>query len=79
MNKFIFFFIFFLMNNCSFNQNSNFWTEQNEEKIKKEKIIKNIIDKSNNIMTLSIDEFEIYLDNYVENNDYPILSNEKKN
>ena len=67
------------MNNCSFNQNSNFWTEQNEEKIKKEKIIKNIIDKSNNIMTLSINEFEIYLDNYVENNDYPILSNEKKN
>ena len=67
------------MNNCSFNQNSNFLTEQNEEKIKKEKIIKNIIDKSNNIMTLSINEFEIYLDNYVENNDYPILSNEKKN
>ena len=67
------------MNNCSFNQNSNFWTEQNEEKIKKEKIIKNIIDKSNNIMTLSINEFEIYLDNYVENNDYPILSNKKKN
>jgi len=67
------------MNNCSFNQNSNFWTEQNEEKIEKEKIIKNIINKSNNIMTLSINEFEIYLDNYVENNNYPVLSNEKKN
>ena len=79
MNKFILFSIFFLMNNCSFNQSSKFWTEQNEEKIEKEKIIKNIINKSNNIMTLSINEFEIYLDNYVENNNYPVLSNEKKN
>ena len=60
--SFLFFLIFFL-SNCSFNDNSKFWTDDvNKKKIFKEKL-REIIDKSNNIMFLTFDEYDYTYNN----------------
>ena len=64
------------LSNCSFNSNSKYWTE---DVIKKKKIkndIKEIVNKSNDIISLSENEFEIYLNDYVNKSNYPTLKDE---
>ena len=64
------------LSNCSFNSNSRYWTE---DVIKKKKIkndIKEIVNKSNDIISLSENEFEIYLNDYVSKSNYPTLKDE---
>tara|TARA_B100000989_G_scaffold281685_1_gene246125 strand:+ start:1067 stop:1297 length:231 start_codon:yes stop_codon:yes gene_type:complete len=64
------------LSNCSFNSNSKYWTE---DVIKKKKIkndIKEIVNKSNDIISLSENEFEIYLNDYVSKSNYPTLKDE---
>ena len=71
--SFLFFLIFFL-SNCSFNDNSKFWTDDvNKKKIFKEKL-REIIDKSNNIMFLTFDEYKIYINEYSKNSKYPNIN-----
>ena len=72
---FLLFSIIFL-SNCSFNSNSKYWTEGTIKKKKMNDKIKNIVNKSNNIISLSENEFEIYLNDYVNKNNYPKLENE---
>ena len=62
--------------NCSFNSNSKYWTEDVIKKKKIEDDIKKIVNKSNDIISLSENEFEIYLNDYVSKSNYPTLKNE---
>ena len=70
---FLFFFIIFL-SNCSFNDNSKFWTKDViKKKAFKEKLHK-IIYKSNDIMSLTFDEYQIYITENNKNTEYPNLN-----
>lgn len=70
---FLFFFIIFL-SNCSFNDNSKFWTKDGiKKKAFKEKLHK-IIYKSNDIMSLTFDEYQIYITENNKNTEYPNLN-----
>ena len=64
------------LSNCSFNSNSKYWTEDVIKKKKMKNDIKKIVNKSNDIISLSENEFEIYLNDYVNKSNYPTLKNE---
>ena len=73
--KILIFFLFYLMiSNCSLNKDSEFWTEDNvKKKSDSEKLIK-IIKKSNDIRLMTVDEYKIYMDDYIKKSKYPNLN-----
>ena len=72
--KILIFFLFYLMiSNCSLNKDSEYWTEGNVKKNNSKKLIK-IIKKSNDIRLMTIDEYKIYIDNYIKKSKYPELN-----
>ena len=73
--KFVFiFFIILLLNNCSLNKDSKYWTEDvvdiSEDQIKLSEVIK----KSEDITNMTIEEYEIYIDDYTKKSKYPDIS-----
>ena len=67
-------FILILLNNCSFNKNSKFWTEDNNDKIAFKKKLIEINTNSSNITSLSFNEYEIYIEEYAKKQKYPDIS-----
>ena len=67
--------LFFGLSNCSSDQNSQFLTEDNKLTNKNNKVlIKKIKQKSSNLMSLTEEEFKIYLEDYVKESKYPDIS-----
>ena len=66
------FFIFII--NCSLNSESKYWTEETiKKKAKNNKLIE-IIGKSNDIRSMTVDEYEIYIDDYIKKSKYPDIN-----
>ena len=74
MKFLLFILIILFLNNCSLNKNSKFWTEDNINKLTFENNLKKILDKSNNIMKMSFNEYKIYIDDYNKKSNYPDIS-----
>ena len=73
--KFINFLLFLiLLQSCSLNNDSVYWKEHNEKKIQDQKKKLEIIDKSNDIISMTIDEYEIYINDYIKKSKYPDIS-----
>ena len=63
-----------IISNCSFNKDSKYWTEDNINKnIDNQKLIK-IMEKSNDIRLMSLDEYKIYIDDYINKSKFPDIS-----
>ena len=59
------------ISNCSLNQDSKYWTEDSiKKKVDNQKLIK-IIEKSNDIRLMSVDEYKIYVDDYIKKSKFP--------
>ncbi len=71
MKNFLILFFFIFFSNCSYDKNSKFWTKDVIIKKKYDEKLKKILEKSNNIMSLTFDEFKIYIDEYGKKNKYP--------
>ena len=70
--KFFFFInIIIFINACSLNSESKYWSEDNIKRINYEKKIDNIVKKSKDIMSMSYDEYKIFINNYTKNSKYP--------
>ena len=65
---------FFILVNCSFNTESKFWTENNDKKKTYNLKLKEIMKKSDNIFSMTLGEYMIYLDEYNKKNKYPDIS-----
>tara|TARA_B100001057_G_scaffold489428_1_gene575676 strand:- start:1420 stop:1650 length:231 start_codon:yes stop_codon:yes gene_type:complete len=76
MKKLVLLICILFLSNCSFNSNSKYWTNDVIKKKEIKNMIKKITDKSNDFITLSENEFEIYLNDYVNKSKYPKLKNE---
>jgi hypothetical protein len=63
-----------LLNNCSLNRNSKFWNENNEKNISLQKELVKIYDKSDNVMSMTIEEYNIYINDYNKKSKYPDIS-----
>ena len=70
---FIFFIILFLTN-CSLNKDSKYWTEDVVKKSKDQKKLSEVLKKSEDITTMTFEEYEIYIDDYTKKSKYPDIS-----
>ena len=63
-----------VISNCSLNQDSKYWTEDSiKKKVDNQKLIK-IIEKSNDIRLMSVDEYKIYVDDYIKKSKFPDMN-----
>ena len=73
MNKLLFISFFIFLNACSFNIDSKYWNEQNDKKNDNNKLTE-IIKKSNDIRLMTIEEYEIYINNYIKKSKFPDIN-----
>jgi uncharacterized membrane protein YvbJ len=66
-------FLIFLCN-CSLNKDSQYWTEHSAESKKNQKKITEILKKSDDITKMTLEEYEIYIDDYTKKSKYPDIS-----
>ena len=67
-------FLLLLLNNCSLNKDSKYWTEDVVKKNENQKELTNILKKSEDITTMTFDEYEIYIDDYTKKSKYPDIN-----
>ena len=65
--------LFLLLNNCSLNKDSQYWTEDVIKKNNNQKM-STILKKSEDITTMTLEEYEIYIDDYTKKSKYPDIS-----
>ena len=63
-----------IFQSCSFNYDSTYWNEHSEKKLEEQKKISEIIKKSNDITSMTIMEYNIYIDDYTKKSKYPDIS-----
>ena len=68
------FFIFFILNNCSFNKDSKYWTEDVVKKNEDQKKLSEVLKKSEDITNMTYDEYKIYIDDYTKKSKYPDIN-----
>jgi hypothetical protein len=73
MKFFIILFFFLFLNNCSLNKDSKYWTEDVQKKVD-QKNLSEVLKKSDDITTMTQEEYEIYIDDYTKKSKYPDIS-----
>ena len=63
-----------LLNNCSLNQDSKYWTEDVEKRKETKKKLSKIFKKTDDITTMTLEEYEIYIDDYTKKSKYPDIN-----
>jgi len=66
--------LLFILSNCSLNNDSKYWTEDAEKRKKTQKEISKILKKTDNITTMTLEEYKIYIDDHTKKSKYPDLS-----
>ena len=73
--KFIFILsLFLLLNNCSLNKDSKYWTVDVEKRNENKKKLSKILKKTDDITTMTLDEYKIYIDDHTKKSKYPDIS-----
>jgi hypothetical protein len=67
-------FLLLLLNNCSLNKDSKYWIEDVVKKNENQKKLTNILKKSEDITTMTFEEYEIYIDDYTKKSKYPDIN-----
>ena len=70
MKRLLFIALFIFLNACSFNIDSKYWYEKSNKKNDNNKLTE-IINKSNDIRLMTIEEYEIYINNYIKKSKFP--------
>ena len=73
MNRLLFIVLFIFLNGCSFNSDSKYWNEKSDKKNDNNKLTE-IIKKSNDIRLMTIEEYEIYINNYIKKSKFPDIN-----
>ena len=74
MKIFLHLILFIFIINCSLNSESKYWTEDTVKKKAENKKLIEIIGKSNDIRSMTVDEYEIYIDDYIKKSKYPDIN-----
>ncbi len=73
--KFTFFLsLFFILSNCSLNTDSKYWTEDVEKRKENQKKLSKILKKADDITTMTLEEYKIYIDDHTKKSKYPDIS-----
>ncbi len=74
MKKAFFLFFVLFISNCSFNNDSEYWKEDNIKRIANEKKLIEIMKKTDDITLMTLNEYKIYIDDYTEKSNYPDIN-----
>ena len=74
MRKFIIILYSLILANCSLNKDSQYWTENSIERKTNQKKLNEILKKSDDITSMTLKEYEIYIDDYTKKSKYPDIS-----
>ena len=66
--------ILIFFQSCSFNNDSAYLNEHNKKRVKEQKKLAEIIKKSKDITLMSLDEYKIYIDDYIKKSKYPDIT-----
>ena len=72
----IFFIIIFslVISNCSLNKDSQYWSEKSIENRIDKKTLNEILKKADDITSMTLEEYKIYIDDYTKKSKYPDIS-----
>ena len=70
------FYLFSLLfiSNCSLNKDSQYWTEDTIKKKDEQKNLSKILTKSEDITSMTLEEYKIYIEDYTKKSKYPDIS-----
>ena len=68
------FLIILLLNNCSLNKDSKYWTEDVVKISEGQKKLPVVIKKSKDIASMTFEEYDIYIDDYTKKSKYPDIN-----
>ena len=74
MSKFIIIFLSLILANCSLNKDSHYWTENSIVGNTNQKKLNQILKKVDDITSMTLEEYEIYIDDYTKKSKYPDIS-----
>mgnify|MGYP001250556730 CR=1 FL=1 len=74
MRIFIIIFFSLILTNCSLNQDSQYWTENSIENKINQKKLNQILKKSDDITSMTLEEYKIYIDDNTKKSKYPDIS-----
>ena len=74
MRFFLYISLTILVTNCSLNKDSKYWTEDSIKKKADNKKLIEIIKKSNDIRSMSVEEYKIYMDDYIKKSEFPDIN-----
>ena len=66
--------LFFILSNCSLNKDSKYWTEDEEKRIETQKKLSKILKKTDDITTMTLEEYKIYIDDHTKKSKYPDIN-----
>ena len=66
--------VLFILNNCSLNKDSKYWTEDVEKRKDNQKKLSEILKKTDDIRTMTLEEYKIYIDDHTKKSKYPDIS-----
>ena len=67
-------FLLLFLNNCSLNKDSQYWTEDTIKNENKQKNLSKILIKSKDITSMTLEEYKIYIEDYMKKSNYPDIS-----
>ncbi len=66
--------IFLLFLSSSLNKDSQYWTENSIKNKSNQKKLNQILKKPDDITSMTLEEYEIYIDDYTKKSKYPDIS-----
>ena len=74
MKKFFLFLVMLSLYNCSLDRDSSYWNEDNIKNKENQKRLSKILEKADDITKMTVEEYEIYIDDYTKKSKYPDIS-----
>ena len=74
MRSFLIIFFSLIISNCSLNKDYQYWTENSIESKTNQKKLNEILKKADDITSMTLEEYEIYIDDYTKKSKYPDIS-----
>ena len=74
MRNFLIIFFSLILTNCSLNKDSRYWTKNSIETETNQKNLNEILKKADDITSMTLKEYEIYIDDYTKKSKYPNIS-----
>ena len=60
--------------NCSLDKDSSYWNEDRVKNKENQKRLSKILEKTDDITKMTVEEYEIYIDDYTKKSKYPDIS-----